>query len=117
MTTLRELVDRYTDIYHRRDEAAFRAMVVDGCIRHDPGSTVAVPIEENVARFRAFHEQLPGARFTNAYMWEHGDDTITVAYTVAAGDMVVSSIEVFRFADGRVVEVWNAPVGPGGWQR
>jgi predicted SnoaL-like aldol condensation-catalyzing enzyme len=112
---LRDLIERYTDAYMRNDEAAFMAMVVDGCIRHDPGSTVAVPIDENVARFRAFQAQLPGARFTNAHMWEHGDDTITVAYTIDAGDMVVSGIEVFRFADGRIVEVWNTPVSPGGW--
>lgn len=114
MATLTELMDRYADVYARRDEAAFRAMVADGCIRHDPGSTRAVPIEENVARFRAFHEQFPNARFTNAAMFEHGD-AITACYTFVDGDTVASGIEVFRFADGRIVEVWNSVTAPGAW--
>lgn len=117
MTTLAELVDRYTEAYHRRDEATFRAMVADGCVRHDPGASVAVPIEDNVARFRAFHERFPGARFTNAAVFAHGPDgdsgAVTVCYTIAAADTVVSGIEVFRFAGGVIVEVWNAPVGQG----
>ena len=114
MTTLRDLIDRYTEAYHQRDETTFRSMVADGCLRHDPGSTVAVPIEDNVARFRAFHAQFPGARFTNARTWEHGD-AITVCYTIEAGDTVLSGIEVFRFDGGRIVEVWNTPPGKGAW--
>lgn len=115
MTTLADLMDCYADVYHRRDEAAFRAMVADGCIRHDPGSTKVVSIEDNVARFHAFHAQFPNARFTNAAMFEQGD-AITACYSIDMGDgTVVSGIEVFRFVDGRIVEVWNAPVGPGAW--
>jgi predicted SnoaL-like aldol condensation-catalyzing enzyme len=114
MTTLTELMDRYVDVYHQRDEAGFRAIVADGCIRHDPGSTRVVPIEDNVARFWAFHEQFPNARFTNAVVFEQAD-VVTVGYTIEQGDTVASGIEIFRFVDGVVVEVWNAPVGPGAW--
>ncbi len=114
MATLAELMQRYIDVYHRKDEAGFRAMVVDGCIRHDPGSTKAVPIEDNVARFRTFHEQYPTARFTNAALFEQGD-AVTACYTIEMGDTVVAGIEVFRFADDRIVEVWNSVPGPGAW--
>lgn len=114
MATLTDLMDRYIDVYHERDEAGFRAMVADGCIRHDPGSTKVVPIGDNVARFWAFHEQFPNARFTNAVVFEQGD-VVTVGFTIEQGDTVLSGIEIFRFADGRIVEVWNAPAGPGAW--
>lgn len=114
MATLTELMDRYIEVYHQRDEAGFRAMVADGCIRHDPGSTKVVPIDDNVARFWAFHEQFPGARFTNAAVFEQGD-VVSVAFTIEMGETVLSGIEIFRFADGRIVEVWNTPAGPGHW--
>ena len=115
MTTLRELVDRYTEVWNDRDEAGFTSMVLDGCVRHDPGRSTAISLEENVARFVAARDQLPNYRLTNDRMWEHGDDTITVCYEMAYDGGVVAGIEVFRFADGRIVEVWNAPVGQGGW--
>jgi predicted SnoaL-like aldol condensation-catalyzing enzyme len=115
MTTLRDLIDRYTDAYHEGDEATFLSMVADGCVRHDPGSTVAISHADNLARFRDFRAHFPGARFTNAHVWQHGDDTITVCYTVDAGETVLSGMEVFRFAEGRIVEVWNAPAGAGRW--
>ena len=115
MTTLRDLVDRYTDAWNERDEAVFRSMVLDGCVRHDPGRTVTISAEENVARFVAAREQLPGYRFSNDRMWEHGDDTITLCYQVDYDGGQLAGIEVFRFAHGRIVEVWNAPAGQGGW--
>ena len=115
MATTSELVARYTDAWDAKDEATFRAMVADGCIRHDPGSTTTISLDDNVARFRATHERFPGLRFTSAAMWEHGDDTITVCFSMTSGDTELSAIEVFRFADGRIVEVWNAPAGTGRW--
>ena len=116
MSHLRDLVERYTTIWNEKDVAALTTMVLDGCIRHDPGATVRISHAENVARFKGAHEQFPGLQLTNAWMWEQGADTITVAYQMKAGESELAGIEVFRFADDRIVEVWNAPAGPGLWK-
>jgi predicted SnoaL-like aldol condensation-catalyzing enzyme len=115
MSHLRDLVEAYTTVWNERDVERFSTMVADGCIRHDPGSTRAIPLAENVARFVGTHEQLPGVRITNAAMFEHGDDTITVCYTFAHAAGELAGIEVFRFENDRIVEVWNVPPGDGPW--
>ncbi len=123
MTSLRRLVERYTDAWNDCDETVFTAMVAEVCIRHDPGRTIEITRTENLARFRAAAEQFPGFRLSNAWMWEHGDEVITVAYefTYGADETAghtaghAASIEVFRFHDDQIVEVWNAPTAPGGW--
>lgn len=115
MTTLRDLVDRYTTAWTNADEELFLSMVADGCVRHDPGTVHTISHAENAARFRHTHEQFPGLTFANAWMFEHGDDTITVCYAMTSGATTLAGIEVFRFAGGRIVEVWNAPPGTGAW--
>ncbi len=115
MDDLRELIERYTTIWNTKDLAGFRTMVADGCIRRDPGKTIEISLAENEGRFLRAHEQLPGLRLANAWMWEHGADTITVAFSMTSGSTELAGIEVFRFAGGKIVEVWNAPAGAGGW--
>ncbi len=109
------LIEQYTAYWNAKDVDGFRSMIVDGCIRHDPGSTVSISLDENERRFWAAHEQFPGLQLRNAWMWEHGDDCITVAYSFAVGETVQASIEVFRFAGDQIVEVWNAAPGVGNW--
>lgn len=120
MTSQRVLVERYTDAWNRRDETMFASMVADLCIRHDPGRTIEITRHENLIRFRAAVDQFPGFRLTNAHIWEHGTDAVTVAYefTYNPADGSVgqgAGIEVFRFENDQIVEVWNAPTAPGGW--
>ena len=112
---LRDLVQTYTDAWSTADADRFRLLVLDGCLRHDPGSTVTISVADNERRFRETHERFPGLRFTNTWMWEHGDDTITVAYSMASGPDTFSGLEVFRFAEGRIVEVWNVAPANGHW--
>ncbi len=109
------LIERYTAYWNDGDVTGFRSMIVDGCIRHDPGSTVSISLDENERRFWAAHAQFPGLRLANAWMWEHGDDCITVAYTFTVGENVNAAIEVFRFEDDQIAEVWNAVPGEGDW--
>ncbi len=115
MTNIRAFIERYTEVWNRRDEAAFRTMVADGCLRHDPGASVAVSLEENVARFHGAHERFPGLRLVNVRMWEHGDDAITVCYELHHDGGSLAGLEVFRIAGDRIVEVWNTPPGDGTW--
>jgi SnoaL-like domain len=112
---LRELVESYTDVWSTADVERFRTLVLDGCVRHDPGSTVAISLADNSARFLGTHAQFPGLRFKNTWMWEHGADTITVAYSMSSGATTLSGLEVFRFANGVIVEVWNVAPTPGFW--
>ena len=112
---LRDLVQTYTDVWNTADVDRFRLLVRDGCVRHDPGSTVVIFLPDNERRFRETHKGFPGLRFTNTWMWEHGDDTITVAYSMTSGLDAFSSLEVFRFAEGQIVEVWNVAPANGQW--
>ncbi len=115
MSHLSELIERYTVAWNERDVATFTSMVTDGCIRHDPGRTTTVSLRENEQRFLAAHEAMPGLHLTNAEMWEHGDDIITVCYAATHAGGSIAGIEVFRFDGDRVAEVWNAPPGEGTW--
>ncbi len=56
---LRELVATYTDVWSTADVDRFRALVLDGCIRHDPGSSVAISLADNEARFLDTHQRFP----------------------------------------------------------
>ncbi len=112
---LRDLVQTYTDVWNTADVDRFRLLVRDVCVRHDPGSTVTISLADNERRFRETHQRYPGLRFTNTWMWEHGDDTIAVAYSMTSGPDTFSSLEVFRFAEGRIVEVWNVAPANGQW--
>jgi predicted ester cyclase len=111
----RALIQQYTAFWNAADVDGFRSMVVDGCIRHDPGSTVAISLDENERRLLEAHAAFPGLQLRNAWMWEHQSDTITVAYTVAFGSTVRASIEVFRFEGDRIAEVWNVAPNDGDW--
>ena len=112
---LRALIEQYTTYWNAADVEGFRSMIVDGCIRHDPGSTVEISLEENERRLVDTHARFPGLRLTNSRMWESGSDTITVAYSFAVGETVQASLEVFRFEGGRIVEVWNVSPDDGDW--
>lgn len=112
---LRSLIEQYTNYWNDADVDGFRSMIVDGCVRHDPGSTVEVSLADNERRLLDTHARFPGLRLTNSWMWESGSDTITVAYAFAVGDTVRSSLEVFRFEDGRIAEVWNVSPDDGAW--
>jgi hypothetical protein len=112
---LRDLVEQYTTAWGDADVGRFRSMVADGCVRHDPGATVRISLDDNEGRFRAAHDRFPGLRFANTWMWEHGIDTITVAYAMTSGPETFAGLEVFRFADGKIVEVWNVAPGTGAW--
>ncbi len=116
MTSPRELVERYTVAWNSRDEELFASMVGDVSVRHDPGRTVSITRAENLARFRGAAEQFPGFQLINGQMWEHGDNAITVAYEFTYdGGGHAASIEIFRFENDQIVEVWNTPTAPGGW--
>ena len=112
---LRSLIEQYTAYWNAADIVGFRSMIVDGCIRHDPGSTVEVSLEENERRLLDTHAKYPGLVLRNTWMWEHGAGAITVAYSLTVGDTVIASLEVFRFESGRIVEVWNVPPSDGEW--
>lgn len=111
----RSLIERYTSHWNAVDVAGFRSMIVDGCIRHDPGSTVPVSLDENERRFLAAHAAFPGLQLTNAWMWEDDADCITVAYTMTVGATVRAGLEVFRFAGDQIAEVWNVAPNDGDW--
>jgi len=111
----RGLIEQYTSYWNDGDVAGFRSMIVDGCVRHDPGSTVPVSLDDNERRFRAAHATYTGLQLRNTWMWEHETDCITVAYTMTVGVTVLAGLEVFRFADGLIAEVWNVAPNEGDW--
>jgi hypothetical protein len=111
----RALIQQYTEYWNAADVPGFRSMVIDGCIRHDPGSTVAISLDQNERRMLEAHAAFPGLRLRNSWMWEHPPDAITVAYTVSFDQTVRSALEVFRFEGERIAEVWNVAPNDGDW--
>ena len=111
----RALIEQYTTYWNDADVAGFRSMIVDGCIRHDPGSTVSVSLDDNERRFLGAHAALPGLHLSNVWMWESGDDCITVAFTATVSGTIRAGIEVFRFAGDQIAEVWNVDLNDGDW--
>jgi ketosteroid isomerase-like protein len=71
---------------------------------------------ERIAGFFATYRTLD---FTPVVLVEHGDMVTCVwnaeLVAVTGEPSRISSIEVFRIADGRIVEVWNAEASSAHW--
>jgi hypothetical protein len=117
--TPRELIELYwTEVWNNRNADLIRELCSDPIIRHDPNSTTALSLEDQIARVKQQSEA------AEPY-FEHevllADDTyVTSVWNMHTrkGDRVeLCGIEVFKAVDGKFTDCWNSSYVAGRWGR
>lgn len=116
---LHAFIQEYTDaVYHARDAEAAGRFIADPCIRHEHGRRVMMSLAENKERIAGFLEQATDVRFENAAVLAEGElyaAAYQFSFVTGGSKQTLSSIEIFRVRDGKIVETWNAAAGEGPW--
>ena len=120
--TAREVVELYNlVVWNKKDFALADELMGDTVIRHDVGESQTLNHEQAVQRIVDHWAMFETIRF-DLKLVIAGDDGqhVTLVYespmTFPDGNaMTVSSMEIFRVVDGRIVEVWNCGYKQGVW--
>jgi predicted SnoaL-like aldol condensation-catalyzing enzyme len=120
--TAREVVEAYNlVVWNQRDFALAEQLMGDSVIRHDVGEATTLSHEQAVARIVDHWDMFETIRF-DLNLVVAGDDGehVAIVYespmTLKDGtEATVSSIEIFRVVDGRIIEVWNCGYKQGVW--
>jgi predicted SnoaL-like aldol condensation-catalyzing enzyme len=121
--TAREVVESYNlVVWNRRDFALADELIGDSVIRHDVGEAHTLTHDEAVQRIVDTWEMFNELTF-DLNLVVAGDDGEFVAIVyespMTAKDgtkTTISSMEIFRVVDGRIIEVWNCGYKQGVWQ-
>lgn len=112
---LTEFLDRYTaEVYLARDPEAAGRFIADPCLRHEHGELQVMSLADNQARIAAFLAHAPEFDVVNRLVTSDGEHAVS-CFDLTVGGEVRSGIEVFRVADGKIVETWNTAIQPGAW--
>ena len=115
----KELIQLYwTEVWNNRNAEMIRELCADPIIRHDPGSTTELSLEDQIARVRQQSEK------AEPY-FEHevllaDDEYVTSVWNMHTrkGERVeLCGIEVFRAKDGKFTDCWNSSYVAGRWGR
>lgn len=115
----RELIELYwTEVWNNRRADLIRDLCADPIIRHDPGSTTALSLDDQIARVRQQSEA------AEPY-FEHevllADDTYVTSvwnmHTRKGERIELCGIEVFKAVDGKFTDCWNSSYVAGRWGR
>jgi predicted SnoaL-like aldol condensation-catalyzing enzyme len=116
---LQAFLDRYTDeVYIARDPEAARRFIADPCLRHEHGELVTMPLTDNIKRIRSFLEHNPDIAFANRVVVSDAECVVSCFdITIGVGPTAntVSGIEVFKIANGKIIETWNSTIQSGAW--
>ena len=118
----REVVEDYNlVVWNQRDFALAEDLMGDSVIRHDVGEATTLSHEQAVARIVDHWDMFEAIRF-DLNLVVAGDDGehVAIVYqspmTLKDGtETTISSMEIFRVVDGRIVEVWNCGYKQGVW--
>jgi predicted SnoaL-like aldol condensation-catalyzing enzyme len=121
--TAREVVELYNlVVWNERDFALADELMGDTVIRHDVGEAKTLTHEQAVQRIVDTWDMFDKLRFDlNMVIPAEGGELVTLVYespmtTKDGHEMTISSMEIFRVVDGRIVEVWNCGYKQGVWQ-
>ena len=115
----RELIELYwAEVWNNRNADMIRELCADPIIRHDPGSTTELSLEDQIARVRQ-------QSATSEPYFEHevllaDDEYVTSVWNMHArkGDRIeLCGIEVFKAVDGKFTDCWNSSYVAGRWGR
>jgi hypothetical protein len=97
----------------RAEAAGLGAIIGDGVMRYRPGEAVAVTVADLLA------DPLAGGEPTITFdaLFAEGDLACAIWNLAPADGPVLSGIDVFRVAGGRIVEWWAPPRTVGAWGR
>ena len=115
-----DVVRRYlAELYNERRLDLAPELIADPEIRHAPGGTKLMSLADNVARLEAMFELCPVLRFEPEVVIAR-DDLVSVAWngwsTQTDGrSHEFAAVEIFRVADGKIVEIWNSKEAKGLW--
>lgn len=120
--TAREVVELYNlVVWNKRDFALAEELMGDSVIRHDVGEATTLTHEQAVQRIIDHCDMFATIRF-DLNLVIAGDDGEHVAIVYESPmelkdgtTMTISSMEIFRVVDGRIVEVWNCGYKQGVW--
>ncbi|HKU95090.1 MAG TPA: ester cyclase [Vineibacter sp.] len=116
-----QVVDTYLDVlYNQRRLDLVPELIADPTWRHAPGEVKQLSLAESMARLAKLLDLCPVLRFETAVRVVEGP-MVTVAWngwsTQTNGkSYTLSGIEIFRVADGKIVEIWNSREAAGLWQ-
>lgn len=118
----REVVEQYNlVVWNQRDFALAEELMGDSVIRHDVGESSTLTHEQAVARIVDHWDMFSAIRF-DLNLVVAGDDGehVAIVYqspmTLKDGtETTISSMEIFRVVDGRIIEVWNCGYKQGIW--
>ncbi len=120
--TAREVVELYNlVVWNKRDFALAEELMGDSVIRHDVGEATTLTHEQAVQRIIDHWDMFATIRF-DLNLVVAGDDGEHVAIVYESPmelkdgtTTTISSMEIFRVVDGRIVEVWNCGYKQGVW--
>ncbi len=117
----RRVVTRYLDVlYNERRLDLIPELIADPTWRHKAGEVKALTMAETIQRLQDTLDLCPELHFDSVVL--HDDGTmVTVNWngrsTQTNGKTYeYCGIEVFRVADGKIVEIWNSRETGGHWQ-
>ena len=113
----KELIELYwTEVWNNGNADLIREICADPILRHDPGGTTALSLEQQVNRVR---QQTTHAApfFTHEVLLADDEHVCSVwnMYLRNQPDVKLSGIEVFRARDGRFTDCWNSSYTVGYW--
>jgi predicted SnoaL-like aldol condensation-catalyzing enzyme len=115
-----DVVHRYFDeLYGLRRLELVPELLADPVLRHYPGGTRTLSIDDSADRLESGFATYPTMRFDWAVSVAAGE-YVTVAWngvvaTADSAEQRQASIEIFRVVDGLISEVWIAQETEGLW--
>jgi predicted SnoaL-like aldol condensation-catalyzing enzyme len=119
----KEVVELYNlVVWNERDFALADELMGESVIRHDVGEAKTLTHSEAVQRIVDTWGMFDKLRFDlNMVIAGEDGEFVTLVYespmtTKDGQETTISSMEIFRVVDGRIVEVWNCGYKQGVWQ-
>ena len=119
----REVVELYNlVVWNEKDFALADELMGESVIRHDVGESVILTHEQAVKRVVDTWKMFDKLRFDLKLVIAGEDgEFVTLVYespmtTKDGHETTISSMEIFRVVEGRIVEVWNCGYKQGVWQ-
>lgn len=121
--TAREVVELYNlVVWNKKDFALAEELMGETVIRHEVGEATTLTHEQAVRRIVDHWEMFDTIRFDlNLVVADDDGEHVAIVYespmtTKDGHETTISSMEIFRVVDGRIVEVWNCGYKQGVWQ-
>ncbi len=117
--TPRELIELYwTEVWNNRNAELIRELCADPIVRHDPNSTTALSLEDQIARVRQQSEAAePYFEHEVLVADDHYVTSVWNMHTRKGDRVELCGIEVFKAVDGKFTDCWNSSYVAGRWGR